>query len=88
MRNSPKDGSCVVLGRFQPVHKGHAFLISEANVWRLKNQKESKLVIAVGSTNKPQNLLNPWTFEERKVMLEASISELEIDAEIKKGYLK
>ena len=82
MRNNSKDGSCVVLGRFQPVHKGHAFLISEANVWRLKNQKESKLVIAVGSTNKPQNLLNPWTFEERKVMLEASISELEIDAEI------
>ena len=34
---SPPSPSVVVLGRFQPFHRGHAYMIEFANDWRLKN---------------------------------------------------
>jgi len=74
--------ACVVLGRFQPVHRGHASLLSSAEEWRLKNTPDLPLRIAIGSVNKPQNLRNPWDAEEREKMLQASLRELDIDAEI------
>ena len=74
--------ACVVLGRFQPVHRGHASLLSYAEQWREKNAPEMPLRIAIGSINKPQNLSNPWDAMEREKMLKASLRELDIDAEI------
>jgi len=74
--------ACVVLGRFQPVHRGHASLLSFAEEWRDKNAPEMPLRIAIGSTNKPQNLSNPWDAQEREKMLKASLRELDFEAEI------
>lgn len=53
----------LVIGRFQPFHKGHQYLIDEA----LKIAE--KIVIAIGSSNiKDSN--NPWSYQKRKKMLE------------------
>lgn len=57
----------VVIGRFQPVHFGHLTLVREAM------RVAKRVVILVGSSNKSQSIKNPWTFNERKVMLSAAI---------------
>lgn len=80
--HEPIPAACVVLGRFQPVHRGHASLFSSAEEWRLENTPDLPLRIAIGSVNKPQNLRNPWDAEEREKMLKASLGDLDIDAEI------
>jgi nicotinamide-nucleotide adenylyltransferase len=48
----------LIIGRFQPLHKGHFHLIREA----LKHVEE--VVIGIGSTN-VKNDDNPYSFEER-----------------------
>jgi nicotinamide-nucleotide adenylyltransferase len=50
------------VGRFQPFHKGHLFAIKQA----LK--KFDKVIIGIGSTNVIDER-NPFTFEERKAMI-------------------
>ena len=59
----------VVLGRFQPFHKGHAAMIIAAENFRKENNPELKLIIAVGSSNRSQTLKNPWSDSERIEML-------------------
>lgn len=52
----------LVIGRFQPFHKGHAYLVHNAL------QITDKLIIGVGSTNvHDQN--NPWRFNQVKKMI-------------------
>ena len=55
----------VVIGRFQPLHKGHMHLIAEA-----AKQAENVLVI-VGSANNSRTPKNPWTYAERFNMFDA-----------------
>lgn len=59
----------VVLGRFQPFHKGHAAMIIAAENFRKENNPELKLIIAVGSSNRSQTLKNPWSDLERIEMI-------------------
>ena len=66
--NQPAPG-LVVLGRFQPFHKGHAAMIIAAEKYRKENYPELKLIIAVGSSNRPQTLKNPWSDSERIEMI-------------------
>ena len=66
--NQPAPG-LVVLGRFQPFHKGHAAMIIAAEKYRKENYPELKLIIAVGSSNRPQTLENPWSDSERIEMI-------------------
>ena len=54
----------VVLGRFQPFHKGHAALIIAAENFRKENNPELKLIIALGSSNRAQTLKTPWSESE------------------------
>ncbi len=61
----------VVLGRFQPFHKGHELLIMAAERWRVANMPESELIIAIGSSNRPETLRNPWLASERECMVRA-----------------
>lgn len=49
----------VFIGRFQPLHIGHEYVIRQA----LK--QTSKLIILVGSANIARDMRNPFTFEER-----------------------
>ena len=53
----------VVLGRFQPFHRGHAAMLSAALT-------RGEVCVAIGSSNKPQDLQNPWTAEERTAMIQ------------------
>ena len=66
---SPPSPGLVVLGRFQPFHHGHALLIKAAEEWRRLNASELPLVIAIGSSNRPESIENPWSPTERIVML-------------------
>lgn len=57
----------IVLGRFQPFHKGHEYLLNRA----FEFAKEGEVVIAVGSASKGWESNNPWTFDERNAMIES-----------------
>ncbi len=57
----------VLIGRFQPFHNGHEFLVH-----RVLEQTDSVLII-VGSCFAARNLRNPWTFAEREEMIRAAL---------------
>lgn len=61
----------VFIGRFQPFHNGHKAVIDAA----LEQAKE--VVIVVGSSFAARNIRNPFTFQERRVMIEACFIEPE-----------
>jgi nicotinamide-nucleotide adenylyltransferase len=67
--NSQIDPGFVVLGRFQPFHRGHALMIEEAEKTRIENYPDLKLIIAIGSSNRPETLQNPWSATERIEMI-------------------
>lgn len=58
----------VYIGRFQPFHDGHLQVVKKALA------ENDMLVICVGSTDKPRSTKNPWTFEERVVMIGSSLT--------------
>ena len=64
------------VGRFQPLHKGHVEAIEFA-----KNNSD-KLYIIVGSAEKSNQKRNPFSFEERKRMIELAINEKELQDNI------
>lgn len=59
----------VVLGRFQPLHRGHASLLRKAVEFR--NQYHPKMIfrVVLGSSNVEQSPENPWDWEERQEMV-------------------
>ena len=59
----------VFIGRFQPFHNGHKAVIDAA----LEQAKE--VVVVVGSSFAARNIRNPFTFQERKAMIEACFNE-------------
>jgi bifunctional NMN adenylyltransferase/nudix hydrolase len=63
----------VFIGRFQPFHNGHKAVIDAA----LKQAKE--VVIVVGSSFAARNIRNPFTFAERKAMIEAAYPDVSQD---------
>ncbi len=79
---APPGPGVVVLGRFQPLHRGHALMIEAAEQWRDSNAPELPLIIAIGSSNRPESMENPWTVEERISMLEAWLDSRGIVADI------
>ena len=78
----PPESGVVVLGRFQPVHKGHALMIRAAEEWRCTNASDKQLIIAIGSSNQPPSMRNPWSAGERSAMLEAWLESTGIAAAI------
>lgn len=56
----------VIIGRFQPLHLGHEYLISKAY------ELADNVTILIGSSGGPRTPLNPWTFEERKRMVQST----------------
>lgn len=65
----PVYDAAVFIGRFQPFHLGHKRVIDEA----LKMAK--KVIIVIGSARAARNIRNPFTFEERKDMIEVVFPE-------------
>lgn len=66
---SKKYKRVVLIGRFEPVHNGHL-----ANFLQALDIAD-KIIIFVGSSFQPQTPKNPFTFDERKDMIEESIFE-------------
>lgn len=58
----------VFIGRFQPFHNGHLKVLEHA----LSISK--RVVVLVGSSNSARTVRNPFTFEERKEMINGSVS--------------
>lgn len=63
----------VFIGRFSPFHNGHSQVLFEA----LKISKA--VVVLIGSSKQARTTKNPFTFEERKAMIEAWAENLQID---------
>lgn len=55
--------TAAIIGRFQPLHKGHVHAVKKAM------EKFEKVVIVVGSTNEKNTFRNPFSFKERKEMI-------------------
>jgi len=55
------------IGRFQPFHMGHLKVVK----YLLK--KYDKIVIGIGSSQYKNTLKNPFSFEERKTMIEKTL---------------
>ncbi|MEX1052728.1 MAG: adenylyltransferase/cytidyltransferase family protein [Patescibacteria group bacterium] len=67
----------LIIGRFQPFHRGHLYLVRQA----LKSV--DLLIIAVGSANiNDEN--NPFSFDERKKFIEASLNKYKLLNKIQK----
>lgn len=62
----------LVIGRFQPLHKGHVYLIKKALVVC------EKIIIGIGSSN-VQDSNNPFEVKERKKMVEELIRSEKLD---------
>lgn len=77
-----KEPGVVVLGRFQPFHCGHALMVEAAENWRRQNLPSSKLIIAIGSSNRPQSMTNPWSWEERAEMIQIWLNSAGIDSAV------
>jgi len=54
----------VYIGRFQPLHDGHVQTINFAR------EQGRQVIVLVGSANAPRTPKNPFTFDERREMLE------------------
>lgn len=64
---SKKYEYAIVIGRFQPVHKGHDALFA------LAKDLAEKVIIVVGSHNQSRTAKNPFTSEERTEFIQASL---------------
>ena len=67
----------LIIGRFQPFHKGHLYLVKKALEY------VDEIIIGVGSVNIKNNE-NPFNFNERKNLIEASLEKNKIINRIKK----
>ncbi len=51
------------IGRFEPFHLGHRFVVEQAL------QQADKVILLIGSANAPRTLKNPFSFVERQEMI-------------------
>ena len=68
----------MVLGRFQPFHKGHEQLVLAAH--QFAKADGLRLILAIGSAQCGYEPMNPWTIEERQEMIQKWMDENNIDA--------
>jgi len=69
MENFKTNKKCIFAGRFQPLHNGHL----EAIKWILANHCD-EILIAIGSLQEYSTKENPFSFKERKQMVEAALA--------------
>lgn len=65
----------IVIGRFQPIHKAHIELIKKAL------SEADECIVVIGSAFGPRTVKNPFTYEERKEMIE-SVEEINQDTKL------
>lgn len=66
----------VLIGRFQPFHLGHQYAVQRGL------DLADKVLVLVGSATGPRTTKNPWTFDERKIMIHAPFAQPNVDAGI------
>lgn len=59
----------VLIGRFQPFHKGHCDLFNHAA------EIADHVIIVVGSHNAPQSIRNPWNTQQRLELIRLALSD-------------
>ncbi|MDI6884164.1 MAG: nicotinamide-nucleotide adenylyltransferase [Hadesarchaea archaeon] len=62
-----------MIGRFQPIHKGHVEVIKQIL------EEVDELIIGIGSSQEGNTLDNPFTAEERVYMIERALEEAAVD---------
>lgn len=60
------------IGRFQPFHKGHLKIIQNFT------KKYDEIIIGIGSSQYGNTLENPFTSEERRLMIKRSLDDIDI----------
>jgi len=60
----------LIIGRFQPFHKGHLQLIKDMCV------EYDEIIIGLGSSQYCNTLKNPFTSDERKLMIKESLDKI------------
>jgi len=61
------------IGRFQPFHNGHLKVIKNAS------KKYDKIIIGIGSAQYSNTTENPFTADERKIMIERSLKKVNLE---------
>ena len=69
--------TALIIGRFQPFHPGHMYLIKKAL------SVADNVIIGIGSTNL-KNADNPFSYEERLTMLQTWIDKERVGDRVKK----
>lgn len=64
--------SYVFIGRFQPFHLGHLYLINQAL------QKADQLIVLLGSANNERTIKNPWTVNERTNLIKNHLTQKQL----------
>lgn len=59
----------IFIGRFQPLHLDHI------EVMKKGLELAEHLIVFVGSSNQARTIKNPWTFQERKTMIDLALTE-------------
>jgi bifunctional NMN adenylyltransferase/nudix hydrolase len=77
---SKKYDTLVLIGRFQPLHSAHLEIIKRATA--LTDQ----LVIIVGSSNQPRTYKNPFTFDERAMMIKNATRGLNMQVYVEPNF--
>lgn len=57
----------VYIGRFEPLHNGHVAVLARAL------READRVIVLVGSADAPRTPKNPWSFNERAVMIRAAL---------------
>ncbi|HKS59758.1 MAG TPA: nicotinamide-nucleotide adenylyltransferase, partial [Thermoplasmata archaeon] len=65
----------LLIGRFQPFHRGHLAVIQ----WARAQHPEEWLILGIGSAQESHTTANPFTAGERWEMIAAGLSEAHVD---------
>ena len=65
--SSRRFDALVFIGRFQPIHRGHVEVLGKALALA------DTVCVLIGSADRPRTIKDPFTFDERRVMVESSI---------------
>lgn len=66
----------VYIGRFQPFHTGHFNVLTQIK------ELTDNIIVFIGSAHGPRTVRNPWTYKERKEVLEHYLDVLEFNSHI------
>ncbi|MBN3726596.1 bifunctional nicotinamide-nucleotide adenylyltransferase/Nudix hydroxylase [Burkholderia sp. Ac-20379] len=68
---SKRFDALVFIGRFQPPHRGHL------NVLKAALAQAPRVCVLIGSTDRPRTIKDPFSFDERRQMLESLLDDSE-----------